>query len=133
MTKNQSEYNSITGSMQTQAKVIDMNLATNFALNTNRKKNKNDFYRFLLQQNFGDEGEDVLNQVYTKVNNDILIPRSNLKNGPQREKYKNVFDELVVGSGAEEVAPNEAVIGRKLKPDGQFLSPRTFNQNWLEN
>ena len=105
-------------SNRTHPKIVDMNLATNFPLNSKRKKNKNDFYRFLLQQNFGDEGEEVLNQVYTKVNNDILIPRSNLKIGPPRMRRPDDYDELIFGSGAEEVAPNEAIIGRKLKPDG---------------
>ena len=32
-----------------EAKVVDMNQRTNFPLNVQRKKNKNDFYRFLLQ------------------------------------------------------------------------------------
>jgi len=31
-----------------EAKVVDMNQRTNFPLNVQRKKNKNDFYRFLL-------------------------------------------------------------------------------------
>ena len=97
---------------------MDLNLATNFPLNTNRKKNKNDFYRFLLQQNFGDENEEMMNHIQAKVNNDILIPRSNLKNGPPRQRIQNDLDELYTGSGAEEVAPNEAVIGRRLRHDG---------------
>ena len=74
-----------------------------------------------------------MNHIQSKVNNDILIPRSNLKNGPPKMRFKEEADELYMGSGAEEVAPNEAVIGRRLRHDGQFLSPRAFNQNWLEN
>lgn len=45
----------------------------------NKKKNKNDFYRFLLQQNINNisDIENIVNA--PKVNNDILIPRSILK------------------------------------------------------
>jgi hypothetical protein len=31
-----------------EANIVDMNLQTSFPLNAQRKKNKNDFYRFLL-------------------------------------------------------------------------------------
>lgn len=58
-----------------EANIVDMNLQTSFPLNVQRKKNKNDFYRFLLQQNNAMEnGEGE-----AKCNNDILIPRSILK------------------------------------------------------
>jgi hypothetical protein len=35
--------------MDAGAKVLDLNRLTSFPLNVQRKKNKNDFYRFLLQ------------------------------------------------------------------------------------
>ena len=41
-----------------------------------------------------------------------------MKIGPPRMRRPDDYDELIFGSGAEEVAPNEAIIGRKLKPDG---------------
>ena len=64
-------------------------------MNNQRKKNKNDFYRFLLQQNFGSE-EDRVDQ--NKCNNDILIPRSILKRNeaqPKAEPELDDFDELL--------------------------------------
>jgi hypothetical protein len=57
------------------ARIVDLNKNTSFPLGKERKKNKNDFYRFLLQQNFGTDEE----QLPAKCNNDILIPRSILK------------------------------------------------------
>jgi hypothetical protein len=117
-----------------EAKVVDMNQRTNFPLNVQRKKNKNDFYRFLLQQNTAVEGGGQ----EAKVNNDILIPRSILKKNevPQYKRGPDdVEDELdefdAYGSGAEDIAHNEAVVGRQLK--GPLLSPKTFSQNFLEN
>jgi len=98
-----------------EAKVVDMNQRTNFPLNVQRKKNKNDFYRFLLQQNTAVEGGSQ----EAKVNNDILIPRSILKKNevPQYKRgLDDVEDELdefdAYGSGAEDIAHNEAVVGR---------------------
>jgi hypothetical protein len=57
------------------------NLAPEFPIVNERKKNKNDFYRFLLQQNFSTEGSDTNSFLNPKVYNDILIPRSILKKG----------------------------------------------------
>lgn len=113
--------------------MVDMNQRTNFPLNVQRKKNKNDFYRFLLQQNTAVEGGSQ----EAKVNNDILIPRSILKKN-EVPQYKRGLDDLedeldefdAYGSGAEDIA-HEAVVGRQLK--GPLLSPKTFSQNFLEN
>ena len=60
-------------------KVVNINQQTVFPLIMNKKKNKNDFYRFLLQQNMNNisDFENIVNA--PKVNNDILIPRSILK------------------------------------------------------
>ncbi len=77
------------------AKVLDLNKNTSFPLSHQRKKNKNDFYRFLLQQNFGNEDED---EPPSKMNNDILIPRSILKRNelpPKPTVELDDFDELL--------------------------------------
>ena len=53
------------------AAVIDMNRSTTLPVNKDRRKNKNDFYRFLLATN--QSGAEA------KINNDVFIPRSILK------------------------------------------------------
>ena len=54
------------------AAIIDINKTTSIPLNADKRKNKNDFYRFLLDQN-------AQSASHAKINNDILIPRSILK------------------------------------------------------
>lgn len=54
------------------AAVIDMNKTFTLPSDFNSRKNKNDFYRFLLDQNNSYEGD-------YKMNNDVLIPRSIIK------------------------------------------------------
>jgi len=82
------------------ARVVDLNKITTFPLNQQRKKNKNDFYRFLLQQNFG-ESDEPSELMAGKVNNDILIPRSILKRNEagivKKSNNDNLddFDELL--------------------------------------
>lgn len=62
------------------ARVVDMNKTTQIPASLNKKKNKNDFYRFLLSQNNQrDSG---------KINNDILIPRSILKKCGEKARRK---------------------------------------------
>lgn len=81
-----------------------------------RKKNKNDFYRFLLSQQHG---------LNSKVHNDILIPRSILKqNGEQMTKRKNSFEEFV--------PLDEMVMGQQLHRNNPLLSPK-FNQIVLDH
>lgn len=123
------------------AKVIDMNVLTDFPINGQRKKNKNDFYRFLLQQNFGNEQDEVdqnMVTVHGKFNNDILIPRSILKrNEPVDRKPKKAaegldLDELL--KHAEDTLPaNETLTGKQLEVGGPILSPKNYNQNYLEH
>ena len=73
------------------------------------------------------------------MNNDILIPRSILKKNEAPKRYGgekedfDEFEELLGPAGPDQIAPNEAVLGRHLDKDGPMLSPRTFNQNYLEN
>ncbi len=118
------------------------NLKVDFPANIDRKKNKNDFYRFLLQQNFGstisdgstEAGSSLMHNA--KIYNDILIPRSILKKneGEPRRKGRDgdTFDDLL--SGADQlIDPSEAVIGRGLEIDGPILSPRAHHQNYLQN
>ena len=118
------------------AKVIDLNKNTMFPMNQGRKKNKNDFYRFLLQQNFG-ESEEISEIMAGKVNNDILIPRSILKRNegglPKKNNQENLdeFDELL--NDAEQLASKEAVVGKGIDMNGPIVSPRTYNQNYLQN
>jgi hypothetical protein len=57
-------------------------------------------------------------ELEAKCNNDILIPRSILKKNEVPQYKENAelqddYEELeAYGSGADDVAPNEAVIGR---------------------
>lgn len=61
------------------ATVVDINKNTYIPMDLSKKKNKNDFYRFLLSQS------NVIPDL--KINNDILIPRSILKNcGPKQKR-----------------------------------------------
>ena len=99
------------------ASIVDMNQLTNFPINTHRKRNKNDFYRFLLNQNFnhGDGGPQNI-----KINNDILIPRSILKkndNAPDKVDDLRENDDLedLNDLEFEDIGSNEAVIGKKLE------------------
>jgi hypothetical protein len=71
-------------------------------------------------------------ELESKMNNDILIPRSILKKNevPQYKRGLNDNEddleefELNV-TGAEDIAQNEAVVGRQLR--GPLLSPKTFS------
>ena len=76
-----------------------------------------------------------------KVNNDVLIPRSILKKNDANRKdlfYKDIPDDLgefddLIAQGAElEINPNEGIVGRQLDVKGPILSPKTFNQDYLE-
>jgi hypothetical protein len=60
------------GQKYKQAKVVDMNFSTQIPRQQAQKKNKNDFYRFLLSANY-DTADNF------KINNDVFIPRSILK------------------------------------------------------
>jgi len=54
------------------ASIVDINRAASLPMNKDKRKNKNDFYRFLLTTNQFSDAEQ-------KINNDIFIPRSILK------------------------------------------------------
>jgi hypothetical protein len=84
-----------------------------------------------LQQNFGNEDED---EPPSKMNNDILIPRSILKRNelPLKPAVElDDFDELL--NDAEQLAVKETIIGRQIDVNGPMISPKLFTQNYLEN
>ena len=58
------------------AAIIDINRTISLPANQHRRKNKNDFYRFLLKTN---QRQAIGNSIDPKVNNDVFIPRSILK------------------------------------------------------
>lgn len=71
------------------ASVVNMNQSAEIPQNYHTKKNKNDFYRFLLAQNKHHQG---ISTNEFKVNNDVLIPRSILKkNGEQLKNRKKGY------------------------------------------
>ena len=53
--------------------MIDINRSTSLPKNMTRRKNKNDFYRYLLSTS------SQMTKNEPKVNNDVFIPRSILK------------------------------------------------------
>jgi hypothetical protein len=83
-----------------------------------RRKNKNDFYRYLLEQTQHQIG------IAKKANNDILIPRSILKKNGEQAAKKQLL-ELVDGPCQDEyIEENEAIYGRKLNKNDPLLSPK---------
>lgn len=100
-------------------RIVDLNSAIEFPANQGRKKNKNDFYRFLLQQNLSAEmlsNPSLMQALNTKINNDILIPRSILKKhvGAPKQKEEQPFDFLdeLEDLNNDNILYNEAVVGR---------------------
>lgn len=80
--------------------VIDLNSSTRIPRDVSHRKNKNDFFRFLLAQNYqaqsGPEPEDKSIQGNYRMNNDVLIPRSILKRalaGGVKEKRAQIAAE----------------------------------------
>ena len=68
------------------------------------------------------------------MNNDILIPRSILKRNempPKPQVDLDDFEELL--NDAEQIATKEAIVGKQIDMNGPMISPRLFNQNYLEN
>lgn len=94
-----------------------------------RKKNKNDFYRFLLQQNLSAEmlqNPQLMSALNSKINNDILIPRSILKKHVAAQKNKGgegTFDFLdeLEDLNNDNILYNEAVVGRQLDANDSLL------------
>lgn len=72
-TSNVAEYSTAKAQKTRKATVVDLNVETELPSNNNSRKNKNDFYRFLLSTNQTGDINDY------KINNDVFIPRSILK------------------------------------------------------
>lgn len=97
------------------ANVVDMNKNTRIPFTAgDRKKNKNDFYRFLLSQNTGR---------IEKIHNDVLIPRSILKKSEGTKRRRSIGETV-------EDPEQETLIGKRLKKSNPLLSPK-FNQMGL--
>ena len=113
---------------QERANVVNINRETLFPSQFGRRKNKNDFYRFLLRQNLPDHlsNPNIMMQANQKVNNDILIPRSILKRNfaaPKMKKTESGFDLLaeLEGFGNDQISSQEAVIGKMIDKDNKLL------------
>lgn len=116
-----------------QANVVDMNMMTRIPKQMALKKNKNDFYRFLLQANY--DAHDNY-----KVNNDVFIPRSILKknNAPGliKEKrlelaaeeffeYQIAMQQMQPGEIDEQfIGKYEVVFGQHINNTNPLLSPK---------
>ncbi|CDW72773.1 UNKNOWN [Stylonychia lemnae] len=105
------------------ANVVDINKSTEIPLNNEKKKNKNDFYRFLLAQNNLYNGNEI------KINNDILIPRSILKKGERRsrEGRRSSLNDDEIDAYYSDYDQITGVQGRPLLRNNPLLSPK-FNQ-----
>lgn len=102
-----------------------------------KKNNKNDFYRYLLQQNYGTGGSEQ-----PKANNDVLIPRSILKrNNPGNlvkdrrleeatQEYYRYQEDLAqqklnrTESEEDTIGKYDALFGRQLMAGNPLLSPK---------
>eukprot|EP00347_Sterkiella_histriomuscorum_P012220 403369435 len=120
-----SDFDKLNRGYQTQgAKVFDVNQNTDIPMMNEKKKNKNDFYRFLLTQN-------SLSNQETKIMNDILIPRSILKKG-ERVLRKNRDSALPQNDQIDQhpyLSDYDQVMlqGKPLLRNNPLLSPK-FNQ-----
>jgi len=133
--------------------VVDLNISTRIPRDISHRKNKNDFFRFLLAQNYqaqaGQEDEKSIQGNY-RMNNDVLIPRSILKRalaGGNKEKraqiaaedsFRNHIMEIITADHAgqaplgiedhteedEFLHKDEAIMGKKLHKDHMLLSPK---------
>jgi hypothetical protein len=87
-----------------QPKIVDINQAIELpASQMDKRQNKNDFYRFLLMQNASNE---------TRVNNDILIPRSILKRCDKKQR-DNKGQGTISENEEEDVCPSQSPVQKK--------------------
>ena len=118
--------------MNKTAAVIDINAEVKLPDNTSKKKNKNDFYRFLLQTH-SDQPDHV------KINNDVFIPRSILKKsnvpGSIKEQrleaaaeeffeYQLAVHQMKRDNSEEYLGKYEVVFGQHLDSTNPLLSPK---------
>ena len=114
------------------AAVVDINRAISLPNNNQRRKNKNDFYRFLLSTNQQGLEKD-------KINNDVFIPRSILKKsyvpGSIKEQrleaaaeeffeYQVAISQMKRDTSEEYLGKYEVVFGQHLDPNDPQLSPK---------
>ena len=115
------------------AAIVDINRDTSLPANANRRKNKNDFYRFLLSTNQHGDGNA------NKINNDVFIPRSILKKsyvpGSIKEQrleaaaeeffeYQLAMQRMKRDSSEEYLGKYEVVFGQHLDSSDLQLSPK---------
>ena len=113
------------------AAVVDINRAISLPNTNTRRKNKNDFYRFLLSTNRG--------QNESKINNDVFIPRSILKKsyvpGSIKEQrleaaaeelfeYQMTMQQMKRDTSEEYLGKYEVVLGQHLDSNDPQLSPK---------
>ena len=95
------------------------------------RKNKNDFYRYLLSKNL-----DNLDAV--KINNDLLIPRSILKrNNPgsliKDKRLQEATEEYIsyqqgqLKKTFEHIGKYDALFGQNIEPSNPVLNPKVKN------
>ena len=104
------------------AAVVDINRTTSLPAGQSRRKNKNDFYRFLLSTNKMGANDQ-------KINNDVFIPRSILKKsyvpGSIKEQrleaaaeeffeYQMAMQQMKRDSSEEYLGKYEVVFGQHL-------------------
>ena len=114
------------------AAVFNINAEVQLPENISKKKNKNDFYRFLLQTN-SDQPDNV------KINNDVFIPRSILKKsnvpGSIKEQrleaaaeeffeYQLAVHQMKRDNSEEYLGKYEVVFGQHLDSTNPLLSPK---------
>ena len=115
------------------AAIVDINRDTSLPAGMNRRKNKNDFYRFLLSTNQHGDGNA------NKINNDVFIPRSILKKsyvpGSIKEQrleaaaeeffeYQLAMQRMKRDSSEEYLGKYEVVFGQHLDQSDLQLSPK---------
>ena len=115
-----------------QAAVVDINREINLPHNQHRRKNKNDFYRFLLSTN-------RIGNAEPRINNDVFIPRSILKKNyvpgsikDQRLEaaaeeffeYQLAMQSMKRDTSEEYLGKYEVVFGQHLDTSDPQLSPK---------
>ena len=124
----------------TKATIVDINRDIKLPDLNMKKKNKNDYYRFLLSSNRGERGM-MSNTNIDKINNDVFIPRSILKKsnfpGSIKEQrleaaaeeffeYQLAMNQMKkeIGDEEEYLGKYEVIFGQHLDITNPLLSPK---------
>ena len=94
------------------AAIVDINRDIKLPDLNLRKKNKNDYYRFLLSSNRGERM--VNNNNIDKINNDVFIPRSILK----KSNFPGSIKEQRLEAAAEEFFEYQLAMNQMKKEIG---------------